>query len=677
MKLLNELNHFFCSPVNTAAKHAMQRISSQPSSADGIEWFFTQCLQIRDDVDEEDLNDYLDMLAPALSAAPAAAGYNEGQGVAEGTLGPLYDRLYGLSEEGQCGMRDSGFGDTYTSSITAGGMDGPEHGLGGGPSTLRRRTSSGNAMTHKLKLMTNIDLGGLKKSLKEALLGDIDDDEDQDDAAQRNSNSNCNSDSDLQGVVSVPVSGGGNLSMSIIKSRIQESNKGRGKGLRRESVNMQLALNQSVVADVSEYLMCKDDDDNEMLGLETYAEDALEEEREEIESRQFSIEGHLEKKSPTSKLWQSRFFKIMTRTELVQPSDQDQDQTQDQDQQIVSYHLMWYKNQGGAVLKSFDLSRLSVVKILDSPRPISFVGKELSKGGGRTCGLSGAAGGTITLSSDLEVTDKKSDRNNRRAQDMLARGTVSLYCGEEDGPSSFASAARQRAETVGVNGGGGDLGGIPPIRASGPARRKLSMSPDAMGAAVRAAKIEVKVKVKVTDATIEEGDEYGDEEEEEEEEEEVEDKFENKNKGSSASGTGTGTGTGVEKNTYIDKGKEKEKDKEKDKGDKIWGGLLKGLRSMPLIGSISSGSSNSNGHGPNYKHKQHKGHGIELMTGEHYEFQITATPCPLGRDPEEHTLTLRCTTVDKMVRWLTAFVGPYGGRMRYDSEMGCFLQEKE
>ena len=170
------------------------------------------------------------------------------------------------------------------------------------PLPLSQRAQSGNTMTHKLKLMAHIDLGGLKKTLQEALSGQ---EEDQDDE-QRNS--------DLQGI----VTGAGDV--GTIQSRIQASNASRG--IRRGSLQAQLAVNQSVVADVSEYLLSKDDEENEMLGLETYAEDAMEEEREELESLQFSLEGHLEKKSPTSKLWQGRFFKILTRTEMDPDTDE-------------------------------------------------------------------------------------------------------------------------------------------------------------------------------------------------------------------------------------------------------------------------------------------------------------------------------------------------------------------
>ena len=56
---------------------------------------------------------------------------------------------------------------------------------------------------------------------------------------------------------------------------------------------------------------------------------------------------------------------------------------QDTDEKVVTYQLLWYKKQGGAVLKSFDLSRLSVVRVLDSPRGLSYVGKELNKGGSK------------------------------------------------------------------------------------------------------------------------------------------------------------------------------------------------------------------------------------------------------------------------------------------------------
>jgi len=53
-----------------------------------------RCLQLRDDVSREDIDEFCSCLNPALLAAPRAAEENHHLGVAEGRLGLLFSDLY-------------------------------------------------------------------------------------------------------------------------------------------------------------------------------------------------------------------------------------------------------------------------------------------------------------------------------------------------------------------------------------------------------------------------------------------------------------------------------------------------------------------------------------------------------------------------------------------------------
>ena len=112
--LLNGLTTYLVADVHQSASRAAQKIAQYPSSAEAIGWFVTAALEIREDVDEDDLDEVYMMLEPAMHSAPDAALYNEQNGIAEGRLGTVYDALYVLAGEPNyagLGARDSGFGE--------------------------------------------------------------------------------------------------------------------------------------------------------------------------------------------------------------------------------------------------------------------------------------------------------------------------------------------------------------------------------------------------------------------------------------------------------------------------------------------------------------------------------------------------------------------------------------
>ena len=100
------------------ATQALQKISMYPSSSGAILWFTEACLELREDVDEDDLEDVGALLGPAVASAPDAAYFNDQNGIAEGRLGAVYDALYLYAGEPTCQFlgedRDSGFGEDNT-----------------------------------------------------------------------------------------------------------------------------------------------------------------------------------------------------------------------------------------------------------------------------------------------------------------------------------------------------------------------------------------------------------------------------------------------------------------------------------------------------------------------------------------------------------------------------------
>ena len=92
MELLNGLTTYLVSDIQQSATCAAQKIAQFPSSAEAIGWFVTASLELRDDADEDEMEEVAMILEPAMNSAPDAAFYNENNGIAEEGLGSCTTR---------------------------------------------------------------------------------------------------------------------------------------------------------------------------------------------------------------------------------------------------------------------------------------------------------------------------------------------------------------------------------------------------------------------------------------------------------------------------------------------------------------------------------------------------------------------------------------------------------
>jgi hypothetical protein len=329
-QLANELNFYLTSDYDKAASHAMNRISAFPSSAEAIQSFFLACAGLREDLDEDELEECEMFIQPAMHVAPEAAAYNERMEIAEGRLGSLYDALWAISEESPM-TRDSGFGET-----DAIGADGSLR-----MSTLGKGT--GNTMTHQMKLMAGIPLQGLKDSLKAAVQNVM-----------------------LTEGHEEEMSEADRASMNQ-KSRLDAAAKSKTQVLRRGSLQIVQVQNKKRLADMMEILEEQEEDENEMMGIEELEDDNQQSMALKLESLEFTLEGRMDKRSKASKMWQSRFFRIITR------KNQDVDNMSVDDEGLVDYIILWYKKKGDSVLKSFNMSRIVRMQVLESPRELGYI----------------------------------------------------------------------------------------------------------------------------------------------------------------------------------------------------------------------------------------------------------------------------------------------------------------
>lgn len=89
--------------------------------------------------------------------------------------------------------------------------------------------------------------------------------------------------------------------------------------------------------------------------------DAAEQRALEAGRAAINFEGMLGKKSPAHNLWQDRWFKLMTRVEATESGE------------FQNHHtLLWYKKQGGAVIKAVPAETISGMQLISSPRPLAY-----------------------------------------------------------------------------------------------------------------------------------------------------------------------------------------------------------------------------------------------------------------------------------------------------------------
>ena len=314
-QLANELNFYLTSNYATSASHAMSRISAFPSSSAAIRWFFLACMGLRDDVDEDELEECDMFIQPAMSVAPEAANYNAEHGIPEGRLGSLYDALFAMSED---------------QKKEAGGLD---------PNGNR----SGNMKTHQLKMMANIPLTSLKETLKAAVKGMIDSEGYEEEISPEE-----------------------RASMQAA-ARVNSAKIRKNSVMKRSSLYQAEQANKARFQELIGILEEAEHEEQDVLGLDEAQEDSRMIMDAKLAQLQFSLEGTLEKRSPASKLWQARYFRILTKqNESVYDMSPD-------DNDLVNYILLWYKKKGDSVLKSFNLNRIVRMTVVESPRELAYV----------------------------------------------------------------------------------------------------------------------------------------------------------------------------------------------------------------------------------------------------------------------------------------------------------------
>jgi hypothetical protein len=90
-----------------------------------------------------------------------------------------------------------------------------------------------------------------------------------------------------------------------------------------------------------------------------YAREQVKKEAEEAarKAKLLYYDGYLEKKSPAHNLWQRRFYKLMTR---------------EIDDKFL-YSLLWYKKEGGSLIKALEVEKIASMAVLVSARNMAYV----------------------------------------------------------------------------------------------------------------------------------------------------------------------------------------------------------------------------------------------------------------------------------------------------------------
>lgn len=202
-----------------------------------IYWTAKACLSIREDVDEELLEEFEEVVAPAHAVASLHAVENEQNGIAESPLGQLYDDLYVVSG-GNVSERKA-----------------------------RRFSAKGNTLTQKLKNVAGVPLASLKKAIKELI-----DDEEEDDSLELSEE-------------------------AIMQANERAASKriDQGSHLARKRQSVLRKQTEGLVGDVLEMLQQKEEEE----AAQALREEELREQQQryeaEIKAGILSLEGHLDK----------------------------------------------------------------------------------------------------------------------------------------------------------------------------------------------------------------------------------------------------------------------------------------------------------------------------------------------------------------------------------------------
>lgn len=90
---------------------------------------------------------------------------------------------------------------------------------------------------------------------------------------------------------------------------------------------------------------------------------------ETSESGIINLEGKLDKRSPATKMWQNRYFKVTTK--LIPNAARDVD-TSGAVKMDYFYSLIWFKKKGGAALKDVDTRFISGMSLMQSSRKVCY-----------------------------------------------------------------------------------------------------------------------------------------------------------------------------------------------------------------------------------------------------------------------------------------------------------------
>eukprot|EP01033_Poteriospumella_lacustris_P017600 gene17600-12595_t len=126
------------------------------------------------------------------------------------------------------------------------------------------------------------------------------------------------------------------------------------------SVNTPSGAGDRLLRDVLDVL-----NEQEPDSLEQDNEYAREQARQEAEeaarkAKLLYYDGYLEKKSPAHNLWQRRFYKLVTR------------EVDSLDKPFV-YSLLWFKKEGGSLIKSLEVDKIASMAVLQTARAMAFV----------------------------------------------------------------------------------------------------------------------------------------------------------------------------------------------------------------------------------------------------------------------------------------------------------------
>ncbi|KAJ1442691.1 hypothetical protein B484DRAFT_55067 [Ochromonadaceae sp. CCMP2298] len=119
----------------------------------------------------------------------------------------------------------------------------------------------------------------------------------------------------------------------------------------------------NLLGDVIHVLEAQEAQEQQFALAQQAAQQAVEELRTRVGV--LAYDGYMEKKSPATNLWQRRWFKIQTR-ETLDP------------QNPYTYSFLWFKKEGGAVIKSLEGINIESVSVVSSPRALAYLPLKLS-----------------------------------------------------------------------------------------------------------------------------------------------------------------------------------------------------------------------------------------------------------------------------------------------------------